>query len=67
MALIDDSSIDQGRWYRAPGWPAAARQTKTIPTVIRHDRWYTRFFFEKKNQKTFYRLTPSSGEGLPQR
>jgi hypothetical protein len=29
MALIDDYSIDQGHWYRAPGWPAAARQTKT--------------------------------------
>ncbi len=25
------------------------------------------FFFEKKNQKTFYRLTPLSGEGAPRR
>ena len=28
-ALIDDSSINEGGWYRAPGWPVAARQTKT--------------------------------------
>jgi hypothetical protein len=28
-AEIVDSSNDFGGWYRAPGWPAAARQTKT--------------------------------------
>ena len=28
-ALIDDSSINKGGWYRAPGWPVAARITKT--------------------------------------
>ena len=28
-ALIDDSSIDKCGWYRAPGWPVAARKTKT--------------------------------------
>ena len=27
--LDDDSSIIQRGWYCAPGWPAAARQTKT--------------------------------------
>jgi hypothetical protein len=32
-AEIADSSSDFGCWYRAPGWPAAARNQRQIPAA----------------------------------
>ena len=39
-AEIVDSSNDFGGWYRAPGWRAASRRKRLMPTVILYGRWY---------------------------
>ncbi len=33
MSAIPDSSSDFGCWYRASGWPAAARNKRLIPAA----------------------------------
>ncbi len=39
-AAFDDPSIGCGRWCRAPGWRAAAREKRLMPRIILYGRWY---------------------------